>query len=340
MLKRWELGLTALLVMVHVGYVAALLTTHQELIDYQTFMTLGGRLMSGQEVYVQNSYYPLPTVMLFAFFDWLPRPLSIAVWHLSVTVVALLISGGAPWPLLFAPVFGHMVGGQTSVIAMLGLWGYRKNIATKEAKGGVWLALMLLKPQLALLPLGWAAYQWWKSIRADRAIPRQLWGFSLTALAVFLPSFIIMPDWPIRWLSQARPMFARALSGVVPRVLVMLDTPPMLFWMVLIGVSAALVFILYSLTDKNLTLDVLLIASFIVSPLVHDYDLVELVPMLGTPFLQWGAVLLSVPGWFVILFAYLPDWPWVIFTIIAPGLLILKVIEQKRTALATNSPPP
>jgi hypothetical protein len=61
--------------------------------------------------------------------------------------------------------------------------------------------------------------------------------------------------------------------------------------------------------------------SFVVSPLVHDYDLIQLLPLLETPVLQWVAVLLSIPGLVVILTAYGNDAAWYAFTVIAPGLL-------------------
>ncbi|MDX9864272.1 MAG: hypothetical protein RBT34_05635 [Anaerolineaceae bacterium] len=67
-----------------------------------------------------------------------------------------------------------------------------------------------------------------------------------------------------------------------------------------------------------------------VNPLVHDYDLIQLVPLLDTPRRMLAAVLLSLPGWLVILFAYTNDSAWYAFTIIAPGILAAVLWERTK----------
>jgi hypothetical protein len=303
-------------------YIRFIIRADQGPVDYETFMSIGGRLLSGGVVYGENSYYPMPYVMLFALFSWLPRPLSMVLWLLGPVVAALAITRGNPLVLLFAPLFGHFAGGQSAVFGMLGLWGYRKFNQTDRTAGGVFLALTLLKPQLGIIPLAFAAWQWWQVLRGQRRIPRQAWAWAVSMLVLYLPGFLVMPDWPLRWLSTPRPLFERALSGFVPRSLLYVLSPEgTAFWVTLAVIAALLLYAAWRLHRKTLTLDLAVAWSFVVSPLVHDYDLIQLIPLLDRPFIMKIAVLLSIPGWLVILFAYTNNTAWYAFTIIAPGIL-------------------
>lgn len=88
------LRLTALIVLLlpYLLYVSFVIRLNRGPVDYETFINLGHRLLEGREVYGENSYYPLPFVMIFALFSWLPRPLSIASWLLAPLILALIIS--------------------------------------------------------------------------------------------------------------------------------------------------------------------------------------------------------------------------------------------------------
>jgi hypothetical protein len=313
----------AILLVPYILYVAFIIRANQGPVDYETFMEIGHRLLAGKEVYGENSYYPLPFVMIFACFSWLPRPLSMALWFLLPVLLALAIAGWRPYPLLFAPVFSHFVGGQTSVFGLLGLWGYRRQIAPENISGGIWLGLTLLKPQLGLVPLAFAISQWVSYFRSRRRIPRQAWAWGITMLILYLPSFFLMPDWLHRWLQSPRPLFERAMSGFIPRTLLILGANPrgVSYWLIGGALGALLLSAIWLLNRRRLPFDAVILWSFVTSPLVHDYDLIQIVPLLDTPLLQWAAVILSLPGWWVILTAYGSDSAWYAFTIIALGLL-------------------
>jgi hypothetical protein len=254
-----------------------------------------------------------------------------AIWHVVPVLAALIIAGWNPWVLLFAPVASHAWGGQTAVFAMLGLWGYRRNTDPRNGRGGLWLALTLLKPQLGLVPTAWAAVQWWKSGREARRIPRQTWAWFAALAAIYLPGLALIPDWPARWLNQPRPVLSRALSGFVPRTLLFWTSPAEAgYWIALITLGGLILFGVWRI-GRRLTLDLAMLWSFTVSPLVHDYDLSQLVPVLDAPVLQRAAILLSLPGWLVILFAYGNDAAWYAFTIIAPGLLAMRLYLRHRS---------
>ncbi|PKO13042.1 MAG: hypothetical protein CVU39_21130 [Chloroflexi bacterium HGW-Chloroflexi-10] len=300
-------------------------------IDYKTFMEIGHRFRTGQNFYGENSYYPIPFVMVFAFFDWLPRELSLSLWLLAPVFVALAISGFSPLSLLYAPLIGHFLGGQSVLFGLLGFWGYRKYPNPDKMSGGIWLALTTLKPQLAIAPCLWAFSRWWLDYREKKRVPKQALGFIFTVGIMYLPGFFLVPNWVSQWLSSPRPLFLRALSGLFPRTLLyLIPQPSPVYWILLALLSIALFLFVWFYCSKKITLDILVLFYFVVSPFVHDYDLIQLMPMLETTRLRIIAILLSTPGWVVIFTQYANDSAWVVFTIIAPGLLIYFIRQYRQ----------
>jgi hypothetical protein len=260
-----------------------------------------------------------------------------AIWLLVPVISALLITNGNPFVLLFAPTFGHFVGGQTAIFGMLGLWGYRKNIDSGNLVGGVFLAITVLKPQLGIIPLAFAVVQWWKEFRAFRQISKQAWAFVITTIVIYLPGFFLVPNWLSLWIKNPRPLFIRALSGFVPRTLLYFFSPKtIVYWCFLVFIGMILLWVIWILNQKKITLDLAVVWSFVVSPLVHDYDLIQLIPLLEKPMLQKVAVLLSIPGWLVIIFAYTNNSAWYAFTIIAPGILCALLYQKHKAAVQTS----
>ena len=322
----------------YLAYLAFVIRLNQGPVDYETFMGIGREFLRGGQVYGENSYYPLPYVTVFAVFSLLPKFLSLTLWLLLPVVVALLISGWRPYVLLFAPVFSHFVGGQTSVFGLLGLWGFHRHSRPDQVLGGVWLSLTLLKPQLGIVPLAYAIGQWWRYWRLHRRVPAQVWGFAMATGALYAPSFIIWPDWPVQWLSRPRPLFERAMSGLIPRALLpVADSASLTYWAIWLVVSGMLLCGVWLACRRKLSLTPLMLWSFIASPLVHDYDLIQLVPLLDTPAMRWGAVLLSLPGWVTILSAYGQDNAWFVFAFIGPGLLGIWLYENRKSATPVPS---
>jgi hypothetical protein len=320
----------ALLLIPYLLYLVFIVAADRGPVDYETFMEIGRRFSAGLNPYGPNSYYPLPFVMLFGFLSSLARPLSMAIWFGAPLLAILAASGWQPWALLFAPVFGHFVGGQTDLFAVLGLWGFRRDV---RRLGGVWLAFTLLKPQLALVPVGYALVTWIATFRARKTLPPAAAQFLLATAILYLPAFVIMPDWPVHWLASPRPFFERAMSGVVPRALLLTGILPtsLAFWAIL-AVAGIGLLLLIRRSASRLSLDLCVLWSFVVSPLAHDYDLVQLVPVLEAPRLRVAAILSSIPGWAVILFAYAIDQAWMVFAVIAPVLLAVHLRSIKSQA--------
>jgi hypothetical protein len=322
--KRY--ALLIVLLIPYLLYLAFVIRGNQGPVDYETFMSIGQRFLDGAPVYTENSYYPLPYVMIFAFFAWLPRALSMALWIGLPLLAALAISGWQPSILLFAPVFAHFTGGQSALFAMLGLWGYRRWQEPDNWRGGAWLALTLLKPQLALVPLAFAGIQWGRVLIRHRRLPSQAVAWGMAAVCIYLPSLLIQPNWPLEWLVAPRPIFERALSGIIPRSLLAVVAPASFaYWGLLLVLSVLLFVSLLALNRNHMDLDLAVLWGFAASPLVHDYDLLQVVPLLNSSSMRWGAVLASLPGFWVIFSAYDVDAAWYVFTFIAPALLAIRL---------------
>lgn len=305
--------------------------------DYAVFMRIGRALLAGEPVYTENSYYPLPYVAIFSIFALLPRPLSVAFWLLAPVVLALVVTRYRPYALAFAPTIAHTFWGQSSGFGLLGLWGYRLNLDIQRASGGVFLALTCLKPQLALVPVGYALYTWIAHWRKTRRIPKQCLAFVATICLMYLPSLLLWPTWPIEWLRAPRPFvcpeprpgFSMALSGAVPRLLVsagLTGAPFWLAWLVLSGLVAG---VAWRAKGRAHPLDILVLVGFIVSPLVHDYDLIQVLPVIWGPAMPVVAVLLSLPSlWLMAQCNF--DAAWSAAALIAPGLLVAYLFQCQR----------
>lgn len=325
--------LTVILVIFYLGYVVFVIKIDRGPIDYETFMQIGGRLNSGQEVYGENSYYPMPYVYIFGLFAALPRPVSMAIWLLLPPLFGLIITGWNPWVLLFGPMFGHFLGGQSALFGMLGYWGYRKNRALDHWQGGIWLALTSLKPQLGIFPIGYAFLDWFKDWRATRKIPRQAWACLAAAGVMYLPSFLLSPGWIGRWLAAPRPLALRAMAGLFPRSLAYLLGRGWLFWVLWLVISAALFVWIFR---RGMTLERGMLWYFITSPLIHDYDVIQLIPQIEEPATRRMALILSIPTWIVILFYYSFDPAWFAVTLIAPGLLLQDFFRKPRAEMKSG----
>ena len=322
---------TLALLSIYIAYIAFVIRANQGPVDYETFMRIGRALLEGGELYGENSYYPLPYVGVFALFSLLPRPLSMAIWLGGPVLVALAVDRFRPSALLFAPVFSHFAGGQSSVFALLGFFVYRRKLDPSSTLGGVFLALTALKPQLAIVPVGYALVVWIRAFRETRQVPRQSLSFLLTVGLIYLPAFILRPAWLLEWLSVPRPLFGRALSGAVPRFLLFLRSPDdPFYWVAWALLGLVVLGVTWKIKGNSHPLDILLLASFVVSPLVHDYDLIQVLPTIWGPWMPMASVVLSLPGWWAIATSYGNDAAWATFAIIAPGLLITYIYQCRR----------
>ena len=313
------------ILIIYFAYAFIAIEIKQGPVDFETFMEIGRNLLHGSPIYTENSYYPMPYVGIFALFSLVPFPLSLLFWIFIPVFLALIISGWSPFVLLFAPLFAHFIGGQTAVFGMLGLWGYRSNQKSKWS--GIWLSILLFKPQLAIAPLIWAGWIWIREILKNQKIPHQMVVFITSTVFIFLPWVAYNPSWVSEWLTNPRGFRLRAMAGLIPRLLSYLQLKPIIFWIVI--TIAVLVIGFWMYRKKAVNLDSLVLLSFIVLPLLHDYDLIQLIPLLDQRKKQIAAALSSIPLWITIFFAYRNDHAWITATIIAPILLWLLINDFK-----------
>lgn len=208
----------------------------------------------------------------------------------------------------FAPLFAHFVGGQTAIFGLLGYWGYRRW--QHEPVGGMWLAVTLLKPQLGIIPILWALPTWIHR-------KKQAMMFMKTALILYMPSFLIDSGWMWRWLHNRRSLRPRAMAGIIPRSAIYAHHDVVL-WVAVVGIGGGLLWWLWR--SGRLDLDMAVVWGFVAVPLMHDYDLIQLIPMLEGKLLK-VAVILSVPLWVVIFGFYDVDVAWSVVGLIGVGVM-------------------
>lgn len=309
-----KIAFIALILVLYVGFAFVALEQNSGPVDYETFMQIGRAFIEKQPIYGENSFYPMPYVGIFSLFSRLPFITSYFVWVFLPVFIALLISNFSPLILIFAPLFSHFAGGQTAIFGMLGLWGYRKN--QHSLWGGIWLSILLLKPQLAIAPLAWAGWSWVKEFRACKKVPKQMIVFLTAAMLIYLPWFIYNSSWLGEWISNPRSLRLRAMARLVPRLLMYFDLPSITFYAILMIITIIICFWVYR--KKAFNLDMVVLLSFILLPIVHDYDLIQIIPLLDNSKRRKIAVISSIPLWFTIFLAYRNDHAWITAALISP----------------------
>ena len=162
---------------------------------------------------------------------------------------------------------------------------------------------------------------------SERRVSRQAIGWLAGVVVLYLPAFIFWPNWVNRWLASPRPLALRAMAGLIPRGLALSAGQGWLFWFLWLVLSAGLLG--WLLRRGNMSLDRWMLWYFIASPLIHDYDVIQLIPQIEDATTRKLAVILSIPLWLVILFFYSNDLAWIAVTLIAPGLLIYGMWKKK-----------
>ena len=295
-------------------------------VDFETFRDIGSRLLANSTIYTWNTYYPMPYIGIFGLLALLPRWLAAILWMGVPVVLALVLFG--PWTLAYAPLFTHFLG-QTAVFGMLALWALYRKPASRWTP--VILAVATIKPQLAIVPVLWSLWRWWQEKNWKHALL-----FSASVALIWLPWFLLRPNWITEWLSYPRPLSLRAITAIVPRVLLLSRLPAVATWSILLLLTAVVIFLLRG----RLTLKTWVLLWFILCPLVHDYDLVQLLPLLDTRHERIAAIAASIPMWLVILFDYNSTSAWIVTGLIAPVVLLVYMTERKSTKQEFVQPDP
>ena len=136
--------------------------------------------------------YAVHTLLMVAAFVaavLLARPL--VPWLQRATVPAIAL-GLASWPMFR----GIGAGQNTALTLLLLVAAWRATAADRDALAGVFLGLLLYKPQFAVLAVAlWAVTRRWKTVAAFAAVAAGTWGFT----ALFAGG-----DWVSRWIDDVR----------------------------------------------------------------------------------------------------------------------------------------
>ena len=151
--------------------------------DFAALYDSGAALWRGQYV----GLYPLPFNAAMALLALLPYPIALAL--VTFGGLALFVAAFRRRALLwifFTPVLMTLWQGQVDLI-----WLWLLHDCTCNRGSGVSLALMTLKPQLAVLAL--------PALLADRAKWRP---FAIACAVLYGPVTIVRPSWILEWLKQ------------------------------------------------------------------------------------------------------------------------------------------
>jgi hypothetical protein len=164
---------------------------------------------------IAHFVYPLPAMIFFAPFAYLPFPIARTIWmvllEIALPALALLGVRLAEWKpsrqllvalMLFSVVWYHgfrsIVVGQFAVIEALIMTGALLAIQRRQDElAGILLAFSLCKPQMPFLLIPFVLL-WSASVRRWGVI---LWTLVGTGI-LFGLSFVILPEWMLGWLRQ------------------------------------------------------------------------------------------------------------------------------------------
>jgi hypothetical protein len=164
---------------------------------------------------IAHFVYPLPAMIFFAPFGYLPYTLARALWmtllEILLPILAFLGVRLARWKvptatftiIMLLSIFWYhglrsVIVGQFAVIEAVlivgALWAIQRD---SDAMAGLLMGLSISKPQMAFLILPYICF--W-AIREKR-IQLLLWTLA-TSLGLIVLSILLLPDWPLLWLRQ------------------------------------------------------------------------------------------------------------------------------------------
>ena len=273
-------GLLCRALMLHLGLGAA---------DFNYALREGRDLLAGRdpyEVFHGATAYPLPAAILaLPFLRFTPETAGALFFGLSSACLAFALSREGSWRLLAFLAYPYWAAMLTVQWAPLVMAGVLMPCL---------FAAAVAKPQLAA-PL-FFAYPNWRS--------------ALAAALLLLASLILMPNWPLRWISGVG-----AHTHFVP--LLALPGP-------------ALLLALYVRRDPDSHL--LLLSSFTPQHWFYDSFMLWLIPrnrqeMLATIFLSWGA---GITRWYIMPRSWTEVGTWAVLWIYLPMLGVILIRQDAR----------
>ena len=176
--------------------------------DYWQYTQMGQAVRQGHNPLGAGRFYPLPTIL------WIFVPLSLlpdwfrVVWVIAPFGFILLLFRRQAIPLFaFVPLWFVVGDGMLDSWLLLPLAWLVQN---RPVWAGLGAALVLFKPQLAILAVMYALVQWlatrdWKNLGV----------FALAMTIFYVPAFIINPNWIAQMLAVV-PERAAQTTALLP----------------------------------------------------------------------------------------------------------------------------
>lgn len=252
--------------------------------DFTFFWNAANALLQGQDPYlVEGVYYPLPSLVIFIPLALLPLEISRLIWvTISLVIFVLVLRRQALLWIFFVPTIQAFGSAQYTPL----LLGLLPLLAAKRYIG-LGLALLSLKPHLIV---GAIPFLWIARVISTDDLRRAAGIYTLLAL----PTFLIMPDWPIRWIVSALHAHSPAVSPTLWGVFAFLATPLQL----LAGVTSILLLLGIAWRMKG-HIGTGIVASLLINPIIIPYDLVLLVPYIRDSKYVVTLAIISYPLWWI-----------------------------------------
>jgi len=238
--------------------------------DIDIFLSAAQAILQGIDPYsIPNLevFYPLPFYLLFIPLAGLSAPVAHALWIAMQAMIFLAVfRKRAIFTALSMPILLTLLLGQVDIL-MTGLFVLLRS----GAAGGIALAFLALKPQLVILLAPWMLWQWWKNDR------RQLIWFLVVFGAIVIASFIVQPDWLLRFFARSGERTRAALSSSLWGLLAFL---PSSIWLPVAGLVAAMM-VIWAWRKNDF--DLVATVGLLTSPFVFSYNLLPLIAMLKKP---------------------------------------------------------
>lgn len=231
--------------------------------------------------------YPASFYTTFCLLYRTIPPVLSFVWLMIPFFAVLLLAGRRSAVLVYPPFVILLILGQSTwlLFPIYGLVAYRVNHPPKWWYG-IFLFGAVFKPHIALMGVAWLVYRWYRY--------RNFW---LTAVATWvillLPGFLMRPTWLFEWLPSGRGFEPISLGSIaiVPVRLLGIDVNRVIgmdpgagnqamIWLFCGLFALFLLFSLYKRRGRLEFYDWLLVFCF-ANPLLNDYDLIIILPLIA-----------------------------------------------------------
>lgn len=248
--------------------------------DIDIFLAAARAILRGVDPYSLPNlevFYPLPFYFLFIPLASLSSQVAHILWSaIQVIVFLVALRKRAVLTALSMPVLLTFLLGQVDIVMTALFVLLRSGVAS-----GIALAFIALKPQLVILLVPWMLWRWWKNDR------RQLVLFVAVLGAIMIASFIVQPDWLLRFFARSGERTRAALSSSLWGLLAFL---PSSIWLPVAAIAVALI-VIWGWRKNDF--DIVATVGLLTSPFIFSYNLLPLIVLIRKTKFLIGFTILS-----------------------------------------------